>query len=282
MSIDKTHMVRNFDRASKDYEENASLQNRVLNDLIENLQYLKINPKRILDLGSGPGKASRSLKSIFPKADIIQLDLSLEMLLKAKKKRKWYSPKAKLVCGDIVSLPFETACFDLIFSNLSLQWVNNIEPVFEQINNCLTDRGVFVFSSLGPDSMIEIKESWSNIDSYDHVNEFHDIQWYGDCLMKAGLRDPVLTKELLIEKYHSAEEMVRGLRSVGVSNVNKGRRKSLMPKKQWNAFLTNYEQYRMDNKLPLTYEVYFVVAWHPEQVTGVEAKIPVSSISRKS
>lgn len=78
------------------------------------------NPKRIVDLGCGPGNSTILLKKRWPKAEVSGLDFSGEMLLAAREK----FPKLKWIEEDITSWKASRP-LDLVFSNAALQWLPN-------------------------------------------------------------------------------------------------------------------------------------------------------------
>lgn len=118
-----------FNQHAAEYELAAKVQQEIGLRLLERLQYLKINPQRILDLGCGPGFFSRELARLYPKAHIVGLDLAQSMLLEARKKHTWRR-KWSLATADMQHLPFANGTFDLIFANQVIHWGDSLAQVF--------------------------------------------------------------------------------------------------------------------------------------------------------
>ena len=85
--MNKLKKIRDFNNAADHYDQDAIMQSIIAEELIERLNYIKINPKRILDIGSATGKNSILLEKIFPYAEIYELDFSLDMLRVSMNKR---------------------------------------------------------------------------------------------------------------------------------------------------------------------------------------------------
>jgi len=75
-------------------------------------------PRRIIDLGCGPGNSTAVLAGRWPEADVVGLDSSDAMIAAARRD----APQRTFVAGDIAAWTSE-APFDLIFSNAALHWV---------------------------------------------------------------------------------------------------------------------------------------------------------------
>jgi trans-aconitate 2-methyltransferase len=93
-------------------------------------------PRRIIDLGCGPGNSTRLLRQRWPGADITGLDSSPEMIATAAAAH----PEGKWVQGDAATWTADTP-FDLVFSNAALQWVPNHPAVFPHLLRQVSSRG---------------------------------------------------------------------------------------------------------------------------------------------
>ena len=270
-----------FNKSAIEYELAAKVQQEIGERLFERLQYLKIAPKRILDLGCGPGFFSRELTKMFPKAQIFGLDLAQAMLVEAKKKQSWRR-KWSLVAADMSKMPIVTGTFDLVFANQVIHWGTPLDQVFRELNRVMNVNGCLMFTTLGPDTFKELKIAWSGANHYAHVNEFSDMHDIGDCLMAEHFLEPVMDMELLSVHYETLPKLLRSLKSQGVRNVNPERNHGLTGKHSWQQFEKNYTLMQTDKgKYPLTYEVVYGHAWKGEQRqtgSGTETFIPVSQI----
>lgn len=280
----RTHEIsKAFNHHAAEYELAAKVQHEIGSRLLERLHYLKIAPQRILDLGCGTGVFSRELAQMYPKAQIVGVDLAHAMLLQAQKKHSWRR-KWPLVSADMKQLPFATGAFDLVFANQVIHWGEPLEFVFRELNRVMKPNACLMFTTLGPDTFKELKHAWSGANAYAHVNEFPDMHDVGDCLMAEYFLEPVMDMELLAVHYESLPKLVRSLKAQGVKNVNSGRNQGLTGRDSWKKFEQNYSSLQTESgRYPLTYEVVYGHAWKGEKrktERGIETLIPISQIIR--
>ncbi len=274
--FDKKRVRRAFDRAADSYQQFAVLQAEVCRRLLEKLEIVKISPKIILDAGTGTGSAVPALFARYKKSQVVTLDLSENMLQKAAQHGGLLrSPIA--VCGDIEQLPFADDSFDLVFSSLSMQWCNDLNAAFIEAKRVLKPGGLYVFTTFGPDTLKELRHSWSQVDAAHHVNQFIDMHDIGDALLHDGFAEPVMEAEVLTVTYDSVDGLMHDLKAIG-ANVTAGKsqtapgietpvRKGLGGKSVLQAVRQSYEKYRQDDLLPATYEVIYGHAWKPVRET---------------
>lgn len=286
--IDRRAVRRAFSAASSQYDQFAVLQTEVRNQLLERLNWLKQTPQTVLDLGCGTGVASQSLQQRYPKAHVIAMDAAFGMLQQADKQRglikKLLNKGFGRVCADAYRLPFKTASIDLIFSSLMLQWCDPPDAVFAEILRVLKPSGVFLFSSFGPDTLYELRESWATVDQHTHVNRFIDMHDLGDAMMRAGMAEPVLDVERFTLTYPDVMQLMRELKAIGAHNVTAGRSHGLTGSGVLKHMTVAYEGYRRDGVLPASYEVVYGQAWGNDKKTpntDGEVRIAISQIGRR-
>ena len=265
------HLRAAFENAAFQYDKYSILQRTIADRLDESLEQIKINPITILDLGSGTGYGSQILHKRFRNSYIYQIDLSENMLKVSKKKSPAFFSKDHFVCADINKPPFKEKYFDLIFSNLTLQWCDNLDLVFNEVKYLLKDKGVFLFSSFGPDSLKELRECWASVDDYVHINAFVDMHDVADALMRVGLMSPILNMENITLTYNDCRQLMKELKYIGAHNINNGRRKTLTGKKRLEKVFQRYESYRVNGVLPATYEVIYGHAWQSAAIKKEQA-----------
>jgi malonyl-CoA O-methyltransferase len=286
--LDRRAVARAFDRASAGYDAAAALQDRVRGELISRLDDLIVEPQTILDLGAGTGHGSRALKGRFPKAMVIAADIAPGMLQRARNQSRWLR-RFERVRADAYSLPFGAAVFDLVFSNLMLQWCDDLDAVFGELARVLKPGGLLLFSTFGPDTLAELREAWANSgDAGNHVNHFFDAHALGSALMHAQLAEPVLDVDRIVAGYPDVMSLMRELKAIGAHNVTNGRARGLTGRRRLSAMTHAYEALRRDGKLPATWEVIHASAWGGErrnskQDAGLphEALISPSAIRRR-
>jgi malonyl-CoA O-methyltransferase len=258
--IDKSKMRKSFDSAAKTYEKTAVLQSEVADRILQRMDYIKIQPDRILDVGAGTGRMSRAFKKRYHPAQVIALDIAHGMLLQAKNSNGLFK-KLQFVEADAESLPFAENSFDLIVSNMTLQWCQQTDMAFQQWRNVLKPNGLLMFTTLGPDTLKELRQSWRAVDDLPHVNDFIDMHDIGDALMRSGFSEPVMDVEYMTLTYDKVTQLLKDLKDIGAHNVLQERSKGLTGKKVIKSLENAYEEFRHNDLLPATYEVIYGHAW---------------------
>jgi len=252
--------IRNtFNSASSNYDDNAFLQNEIANRLAEKLKVISIKPQTIIDLGSGTGLLSNKTAEIFPNANLICVDFAQQSLLKNSQKLK--------VCANAYELPFASNSVDFIVSNLMMQWCPDLKALFNECFRVLKPEGLILFTTFGPDTLKELKRSWSAVDSSAHVNNFIDMHDIGDQMLQSGFQSPIMEMENITLTYEKVLDLMHDLKSIGAQNVS-NRSKTLTGKTKFKKMIEMYESYRSDGKLPATYEVIYGHAWKNEKRLG--------------
>ncbi len=267
--FDQARVRRAFDRAADSYEQFAVLQNEVCNRLLEKLEIVNIAPEFILDAGAGTGWAIPTLFERYRKAQVVALDLS-ENMLKKSGERGGFFRSPHLVCADIEHLPFANNSFDLVYSSLSLQWCNDLNAALLEAKRVLKPDGLFVFSTFGPDTLKELRYSWSKVNEISHVNQFIDMHDIGDALLHDGFAEPVMEAEILTLTYDTVDEIMHDLKAIGANvtaEPEKGNQavKGLSAKSTLQTVRREYERFRQNDLLPATYEIIYGHAWNVEK-----------------
>jgi malonyl-CoA O-methyltransferase len=167
--------------------------------------------------------------------------------------------KQQLLCADIESLPIASNSMDLVWSNLALQWCNDLDAAFTEVSRVLQPESLFVFSTFGPDTLKELRTSTNN--GHTHVSRFIDMHDIGDALIRAGFSTPVLDVEHYTLTYDDVKGVMKDLKNIGAHNATQGRARGLQGKSFLQNLTQQYEQFRTNNKLPATFEVVYGHAW---------------------
>lgn len=277
-TLDQNRVKHSFNHAAKSYDGVSTMQKDVGQQMLERLDYIKIEPATILDLGCGTGYFSEKLRHCYPGADIISLDIAYNMALYGKEHRG-----GRFICADGCYLPFQDNSMDLIFSSMAIHWFADLELAIREIKRVLRPNGLILFSTLGPDTLKELRKSWQRVDSYAHVNQFLDMHIIGDLFLQNQFTDPVMDMEYLRLDYDTVFQLMGELKSLGVHNSHQQRRHGLTGKGQLKSMQQAYEDYRDDtHKLPATYEVIYGHAWGAQEKsnTGTCAEVSIDSMLR--
>ncbi len=279
--FDTRQVRRAFSRASVGYENAAALQREVESRLLESLDYLDdAIPGVVLDIGSGPGHAARAMRKRWPKARIVALDLALPMLRQVRPREGWNPLQRPLdrVCADLRTLPLADGSVDVLFSNLCLQWIDDLPAAFAEFRRVLKPKGLLLCSTFGPDTLHELHHAFAQADNAPHVSPFASIADFGDALMRAGFRDPVLDREVDVRGHADLASLMRELRTLGATNALQSRRHTLTGRARFSAAAAAYEPLRgNDGLLPASWETITAMAWAPEP--GAPIRTPGAEIA---
>ncbi len=157
--------------------------------------------------------------------------------------------------------PSGMAAVDLMFSNLMLQWCDDLDGALREIRRVLAPGGFFAFSTFGPDTLRELRQAWAAADGGTHVSGFRDMHDIGDAVMRAGLAEPVMDVERRTLVYPDVAAISRDLKGIGARNATAARTRGLTGKGRWRAMAAAYETQRRAGLLPATYEVVYGAAW---------------------
>jgi len=271
-TLDRRRIRRAFSKAARTYDGAAALPREIDDRMRERLDLLRATPRRILDLGSGTGYGARALAARYAGCQVVELDAALAMLRESARHLPWWrrgldalgSARTVRVCADLEQLPFADRTFDMIWSNLVLHWTNDPQIALTEVRRVLQPGGVFLFSTLGPDTLKELRASYAKVDGHEHVHRFIDLHDLGDMLVQARFADPVMDMEVLTLTYPDVRSLMRELKACGAGNSTSGRAWALSGKHAFAGMCAAYERYRSAGRLPASFEVVYGHAWRPE------------------
>jgi malonyl-CoA O-methyltransferase len=279
--LDPRAVRRSFDRAARTYDAAAAVQREIRTRLLERLDIVRLAPATVLDLGAGTGHASRELKRRYSSAKVIALDISLPMLRQSARQQSLLRRFAP-VCADAHRLPLRSGSLDLVLSNLLLEWCHDPDEVFAEVARVLRPRGLFTFTTVGPDTLKELRELWRGIDGATHVHRFIDMHDFGDALLRAGFAEPVMDTERLTVTYPSLGALLEELRGSGARNIAQGRRRGLTGRARGAAVLARSEALARNGPLSISVEVIHGHAWAPAERksrrAGDEVRVPIEAL----
>lgn len=264
LPINKRWAKRSFEQAAAQYDDAAFLQCEIADRLLERLQFIRLRPDRILDVGAGTGYCAAQLLNKYAHARIIAVDMAQPMLVRAQQRLSFWQRlrgRCQFIVGDIECLPLANNSVDMIISNLTLQWCNDLPGAFAEFERILTPGGALFFTTFGPDTLRELRASWSQVNNYSHVNSFIDMHDIGDMLLHTRFAEPIMDAERLTVTYKEMMSLMRDLKQVGAHNVTAQRPRGLTGRRQLQQLQQAYEQFRTDGLLPATYEVVYGHAW---------------------
>ena len=285
-ALDRRALRRAFEHASSSYDRHAVVQARAREQMLERLALLGFEPAVIVDLGAGTGHGARALSLRFPRARVVALDLAPAMLVAARAQRGWRRRFAR-ICADAEALPLRSGSVDLVFSNLLLPWAQDLGRLLGEVRRVLGPRGYFTFTTFGPDTLMELRAAWAEVDGLPHVHPFLDMHDVGDLLLRAGFADPVMDVDRVGLSYATAHALCRDLKAVGAQNVLAGRAAGLTGRGRLAALEAAYGRLRdPSGRLPASCELVFGQAWcpgasPPQSAARGETLVPLASVKRR-
>ena len=285
MNIDRQTANRTFSRIAALYDQHAALQAAVGERLLERLDEIRFQPQRILDLGCGTGIQSQALKDRFPDAAIVAMDLVLPMLRQAGKRRGWWKKRFEPVVGNAMQLPLASSTFDLVHSNLMLQWCDDIESALANLRRVLKPGGLLLVSTLGPDTLNELRRAGTEINKDFFTGHLTDVQRLGSALTRAGFAEPVLDTDWLTTTYATPSDLLKDLECSGAIQATGEGQQDPGEYLNRQELVDAYQSFcRQDGHYPATWEIVYASAWSPDEGQpirtgqGEEASISVASL----
>ena len=281
--LDPRLVRRAFDRSAATFDAAAGVHAEIRSRLLERLDVVRLAPEAILDLGAGTGHGSRALQRRYPRARVVALDLSPQMLAHARRQQRWLRPFQRVV-ADAHRLPLRATSVDMVFSNLMLQWSHDPDSVFAEIRRVMRPEGLVTFATLGPDSLKELRAAWSGADTHTHVHRFIDMHDLGDALVRSGFAEPVMDTERLTITYADPGTLIRELRHTASTNLALGRKRGLLGRQGAQRFHEGHAKTQRDGAWPVTLEVVYGHAWTVEggrRRTSGESVVPLSALRHR-
>ena len=297
-ALDQRAVRRAFARAARTYDSAAVLQREVGARMAERLDPVKLAPAVILDGGCGTGDALPVLATRYPAARRIALDLAHPMVVQARERHGEHrsrlarvasalrgrdTPAPLFVTADLIALPLASASVDLVWSNLALQWVNDLPRALAEIHRVLRVGGLAMFTTLGPDTLRELRLAFRGVDAHPHVSRFVDMHDIGDMLVHAGFADPVMHMERLTMTYRDPQALLHDLKHLGATNATQARSRGLFGRARWQKAIAALEAMRVDGRIPATFEVVYGHAWkaQPSRTAEGHAIVHLPTPSRR-
>ena len=269
--LDARRVRRAFARAAAGYDAASVLQRDIAANMLGRLDYMKIDPDVVLDLGCGTGASLAALGERYKQARVVGLDACEAMLRIAHRQRshlRWMMPflrgpkRAALIAAEAQALPLPRATAELLWSNLMLHWLPDPLAGLREMHRVLKVGGLLMFSTFGPDTLKELRACFADGD--EHTLRFIDMHDYGDMLIECGFADPVMDAERLTITYPSLDALFDELRRSGSISAAPEYRRGLMGRGAWQAMRDSYEKLRLEGRFPASVEVVYGHAWKAE------------------
>lgn len=261
--FDRALVRRRRDRAAGTaFAEHSFLFEEVADRLADRLEDVLRPFPLALDLGCHDGAVGRALAGRKGIERLVACDLSPR-----------FATATGGVAADEEFLPFAPGTFDLVVSNLSLHWVNDLPGALVQARQALKPDGFFCAAMLGGETLLELRRCLFEAEMEiaggvsPRVSPFAEIKDAGGLLQRAGFALPVVDSDTLTVTYSDAFALMRDLRGMGESNAVLARRKVPASRTLLFEAARRYaEQYaEPDGRIPATFQVLYLAGWSPHE-----------------
>lgn len=215
--MNKTAVAKAFSQAATQYDQAAHLQREVADRLL-NVTIANTPNKfdTLVDLGTGTGYCLPKLNAQFQPDTLYALDLSASMLKEALKKQ----PNATTIVGDLEAPPLPANSIDLAFSSLAVQWLDSPDTFIHNIVCALKPNGFLAVATLGPQTLIELKTAWANVDDADHVNTFTPLSDWQHALNRPDIHVRHCAVLTLTRTYSTPLTLLQELKALGANHIS--------------------------------------------------------------
>ena len=260
------HMRESFANSAATYDGAAFLARETGKRMAERLDYVRLTPARIADIGCATGEGIRELHKRFPKALPLAIDSAAPMLHAARAStslmQRLLRRSPQFLNADVNALPLKAHSLGLIWSNLVLHWLDDPLPAYREMLRTLEIGGLLMFAALGPDTLKEVRRAFQDAGYPSEalpLRSFHDMHDLGDMLLEAGFADPVMDMEIVKITYASPQDLLCDQRHLGVRDALFGH----LPWRDWRRVFRSYLSQRVDGRLPVSFEIIYGHAWKP-------------------
>jgi SAM-dependent methyltransferase len=263
--FDRRLVRRHRDRAAANLDGHDFLFREVAERLADRLDDVTRKFPLALDLGCHGGEIAATLRNRGGIETLVQCDLSVGMARRARANGRL------TIAADEEMLPFAPESFDLVISDLSLHWVNDLPGCLLQVRQSLKSDGLFLAAMLGGDTLSELRQSLMEAELAEtggtgpRVSPFADLRDAGSLLQRAGFALPVIDGDRLAVTYPDILKLMHDLRGMGESNAVRARASRSVDR----AIVARAnELYRRrfsdgEGRLVATFQIIYLTAWAP-------------------
>jgi malonyl-CoA O-methyltransferase len=257
------------------------LHEEVASRMLDRLQWIRLQPQAWAHWGAVRGGLKNHQKLIekYPKSACFitevqhkRLDAAAQLLAK-----KWWQPFSWFRPA-IRFEPPPPASLEMLWANMALHEAVDPQALLAEWHSALKVGGFLMFSCLGPDTAIELRDVYQQLGWPPAGHDLTDMHDWGDMLVQAGFSEPVMDMERITLTFASPVSLLQELGELG-RNFHPSRFAGLRGR-QWRLALENALAKHLktdpDGRLSLTFEVIYGHALKPQPKIKVSAMSSVS------
>ncbi len=237
--MNKCLIAKRFKKSLKSYNQNAKIQKRMAERLVSFLETSKFDS--ILEIGCGTG----ILTEIINQKLAFKQYTTNDIVPECEEYIKEINPEIKFAAGDIEEcIKLSNMKYDLIISNASFQWIDNLKEFLNLLVNKLKPEGYILFSSFGKENFREI---------YHVLGK--QLHYYSCSELKVLLQQytPVIEEEIHILSFKNSKDVLKHIQLTGVNAISEEN----WSKKDLQNFENGYDNF-CSGRITLTYNPVYV------------------------
>ncbi|MBI3369719.1 MAG: biotin synthase, partial [Burkholderiales bacterium] len=238
---------------------------------------------RWLDWWGFLGGSAEAVAAALPKSrrQVVEPDATLaarsRTALRSPWWLRWRSDAGREVLDEAAAA---VTASPMLWANMMLHTAPDPAAVLAQWHAALAVDGFLMFSTLGPDSLLELREIYREQGWPAPHPPYTDMHDWGDRLVQAGFADPVMDQEMLTLTFSSPQALLAELRQLG-GHLGLGRFDGLRTPR-WRARLHQALAQRADaqGRIALRFEIVYGHAFKapPRPGRGEPATVSLESL----
>ena len=247
-----------FSDAALEYDLLSSLHKEIGRELMKKVIEKDRNDS-VLDVGMGTGWLTKKIKFYLPESTIVGIDFAEGMLQAAQEAES----DLGLIQANASCLPFKEGSFDLVVSNLSLQWVKTLKTCFGEIHHALKNEGELMLTMFAQATFHELFEalnaaSWEKHGCDFKIERLKTRDEIRQALKDAGFGDIQLDYEIIKVHFADMFRLIRWIKDIGANTLP---RHVFVGKDLLAAASRHYEKFHKDKfGITTTFEVIWASA----------------------
>lgn len=251
-AIDKSVVAERFSAAAKTYHRHNCLQRLSREALFNGMR----PSGALLDIGAGPGTDFSQFTQL---SSVVALDIAAGML----EQLKINFPNYEAVCADAKAIPLPQNSIDSVYSNLALQWCDDLAQSFHSTANVLKPAGEYHLAVVAQGSLPELAQLGFRANQFRALSEissqFDTREWQ---VQSSRLESMTVYFDDLKELLYSIKGVGASIHADAKANrqsksiVNHG----IRGRGDWMKLLEKAETLRTAKGIPLTYQIALIHA----------------------